>query len=573
MNRHIVYPGQIPLDTDLLNAIQDGYYGLGWIAESVLGTATAIIGLAVEATSPASMQVTVAPGAIYSLQTVDSSAYGSLGTDGNQFVKQGLSTSTQTLTLTAPATVGYSVNYLVQVAFSETDTDAVILPYYNASDPSTAWSGPANAGTSQNTVRQDGCVIQLKAGTPAATGSQTTPSADAGYTGVYVITVANGQTTITSSNISLLATAPYFPTLPQVPGKVQNSEWTYATAGGTSNSLTASISPIPSAYKAGLGVLLKIATTNTGAATLNLNGLGAKTITRADGLALQAGDLKSGSVVRFVYDGANFQVLGLSKKIVLSVDTTFYVSTAGSDSTGDGSSAAPWATIQKAADFLAEYVDAAGFTITIQLATAGTYNGAVSFSKPIAGVGNGNPVVILGSVGSGASYIVQNTSGTALSSSASVVEISGLTIIGTGSMAAACITASTTGGIIKIGAGVIFGATQGTHMLAYYGGFINVEASYTISGGGTIHCSAASGGIILFTQLITVTVSGTPAFSSYFVTAVAAAIDCRSVTFSGSATGTRYFANVGGTINTNGGGANYFPGNAAGSTANGGVYV
>ncbi len=354
---------------------------------------------------------------------------------------------------------------------------------------------------------------------------------------------------------------------------IQGGQTNYVAAGGTPNALTATLSPAPASLFAGLIFLLKIGSTNTGTATLNLNGLGAKAIIRADGYALQAGDLPAGAIVCFAYDGTSFQVLGLSGKLVLATDTTFYVSTAGSDSTGDGSSAAPWATIQKAADFLAEYVDAAGFNITIQLAVAGTYNGAVSFSKPIAGVGNGNPVVILGSVGSAASYIVQNTSGTGLASSASVVKISGLTIIGTGSTAAACITASTTGGIIKIGAGVIFGATQGTHMLAYYGGFINVEASYTIAGGGVIHCSAATGGIILFSQLITVTVSGTPAFSSYFVTAVAAAIDCRSVTFSGSATGTRYFANVGGTINTNGGGANYFPGSGAGSTSNNGTYV
>jgi hypothetical protein len=38
-------------------------------------------------------------------------------------------------------------------------------------------------------------------------------------------------------------------------------------------------------------------------------------------------------------------------------------------------------------------------------------------------------------------------------------------------------------------------------------------------------------------------------------------------------TGKRYLSQDGGIISTNGGGANYFPGTAAGTTANGGVYA
>jgi hypothetical protein len=41
---------------------------------------------------------------------------------------------------------------------------------------------------------------------------------------------------------------------------------------------------------------------------------------------------------------------------------------------------------------------------------------------------------------------------------------------------------------------------------------------------------------------------------------------------SGGATGKRYVAELNGVINTFGGGANYFPGNVAGTTATGGQY-
>jgi hypothetical protein len=45
------------------------------------------------------------------------------------------------------------------------------------------------------------------------------------------------------------------------------------------------------------------------------------------------------------------------------------------------------------------------------------------------------------------------------------------------------------------------------------------------------------------------------------------------VTFSGNATGARYSALLNGVLYTGGGGANYFPGNAAGSTGSGGQYL
>ena len=52
-----------------------------------------------------------------------------------------------------------------------------------------------------------------------------------------------------------------------------------------------------------------------------------------------------------------------------------------------------------------------------------------------------------------------------------------------------------------------------------------------------------------------------------------AAISAYSITFSGSATGQRYNASQNSVINTYGGGASYFPGNAAGATATGGQYA
>jgi hypothetical protein len=83
-----------------------------------------------------------------------------------------------------------------------------LLPYYNSANPAMPFSGLGNNGLTQNTVRKGVAVVTVKAGAAAATGSQVTPAPDAGYIGLYAVTVAFGQTTITAGNISTVATAP-----------------------------------------------------------------------------------------------------------------------------------------------------------------------------------------------------------------------------------------------------------------------------------------------------------------------------------------------------------------------------
>lgn len=81
----------------------------------------------------------------------------------------------------------------------------------------------------------------------------------------------------------------------------------YCVAAGTANAITASLGTSPSAYMEGMVVRVKIATTNTGAVTINLNGLGAKNIVSSTGSPLAAGDLPAGAIIELRYDGTNFQ--------------------------------------------------------------------------------------------------------------------------------------------------------------------------------------------------------------------------------------------------------------------------
>ena len=210
MDRKIIYPGAIPLETDLLATNRNAMVAIAALTNDLLGSSTSVGGLPCTPTSTPSMSVLVGAGTIYSLQNLDGTAYSSLGADTtHQVVKQGIMLDPATLSCPAPATVGYSVNYLVQATFQEVDSNAVVLPYYNASNPAVAYSGPGNSGATQATDRLGQVVLSAKAGIAATTGTQTTPAPDAGYVGLWVVTVAHGQTTITSGNIAKATGAPF----------------------------------------------------------------------------------------------------------------------------------------------------------------------------------------------------------------------------------------------------------------------------------------------------------------------------------------------------------------------------
>lgn len=89
---------------------------------------------------------------------------------------------------------------------------------------------------------------------------------------------------------------------------VQNNQYTYVAAGGTSSALTATLSPVPTSLVAGMEVNLLISSINPGAATLSVNGLGAQTIVRPNGDSLIQGDLLPSRIRKFVYDGTNWQL-------------------------------------------------------------------------------------------------------------------------------------------------------------------------------------------------------------------------------------------------------------------------
>lgn len=213
MDRQIIYPSQQPSADHLLLASKFGLTALAKACGGFLGDASTVVtGFAAAPTSPASLTVNIAAGAMYTPAAIDSGAYSTVAADTTVVLKQALSLAVTPLAFTAPATAGQSVNYLVQAAYQEVDTDNKVLPYFNSANPQQPYSGSGNNGLPQPTRRASQVVLSIKAGTAATTGSQTTPPPDAGYIGLHVVTVANGQTTITSGSIVRYANASFVDT-------------------------------------------------------------------------------------------------------------------------------------------------------------------------------------------------------------------------------------------------------------------------------------------------------------------------------------------------------------------------
>ena len=218
MDRQIVYPGSIPLDTDLLGAQRNTMVALGALAQCVLGTNVIVSGLVCTPTTPASLQVLVGPGSLTAPLPLDSSPYGSLPAEpALTIMKSGINLNSTAFTVAPPPSSGQVLTWLVEAAFAEQDTAPVVLPYYNAANPAQPFSGTGNNGSAQPTLRQDSVAVQCKPGTPGPAGSQTIPGVDQGWVGLWLITLAYGDTAVTAANISAVPGAPFLPfQLPQL---------------------------------------------------------------------------------------------------------------------------------------------------------------------------------------------------------------------------------------------------------------------------------------------------------------------------------------------------------------------
>jgi hypothetical protein len=84
----------------------------------------------------------------------------------------------------------------------------------------------------------------------------------------------------------------------------------YAVATGSADNYAVTLTPAATEYVDGMAVAVKINVDNTGASTINVNGLGAKAIKKPNGNDVSAGNLKAGSIYTLRYNGTNFILQG-----------------------------------------------------------------------------------------------------------------------------------------------------------------------------------------------------------------------------------------------------------------------
>lgn len=101
-----------------------------------------------------------------------------------------------------------------------------------------------------------------------------------------------------------------------------NNKFTYIAAGGTGNAITLTLPYSPGSYTTGLIVRFKATANNTGATTINVNGLGAKNLYKYTAGTLGnivTGDIINGGMYEAMYDGTQFQLLTLQNAGITTV--------------------------------------------------------------------------------------------------------------------------------------------------------------------------------------------------------------------------------------------------------------
>lgn len=153
---------------------------------------------------------------------------------------------------------------------------------------------------------------------------QTNPTANLPMAGYKLTGLGNGSANTDSATL----------------GQVQSNTVSLIGSISGTNTITGSLSPAIAAYAAGQMFWFVAANANTGATTININSLGAKSITKNGTTALAANDIKSGQTVVIVYDGTQFQLIGSSLAgITTSAVTALGINAGDSVTSGTGNTA------------------------------------------------------------------------------------------------------------------------------------------------------------------------------------------------------------------------------------------
>jgi hypothetical protein len=161
---------------------------------------------------------------------------------------------------------------------------------------------------------------------------------------------------------------------------LQHNAEKYAADNEATDTYVITLAPAPTSYTNGMVVYFYAKTVNTGAASLNVNGLGAKTIVKEKDTTLANGDIKAGQLVAVIYDGTNFQMIS---PVGVPPITTAYVPTITSGVTSQDVSATGAVNIAHRLGGIPKQVRitmmyASNSASVTQMSSIGNYNGVTT---------------------------------------------------------------------------------------------------------------------------------------------------------------------------------------------------
>lgn len=280
----------------------------------------------------------------------------------------------------------------------------------NYSIPNSFTSGTTIASADMNTNFTD---VATALTASIAKDGQTTPSANLPMGGYKHTNVA-----VASSRTDYARAS-----------QVMDASLTWPTVGGTGDAITLTHSPAFTAYATGMVIRFKAGAGNTGAVTVNVDGIGAKSIKTLAGAALASGDLAAGYIVNATYDGTDFRLHApIASGIITGV-------TAGTGLSGGGTSGSVTVNLANTAVAAGAYgsasavpvitVDAQGRLTAASTASLGLSSISMSTSRLLGRTTAGSGAIEEISVGTGLTL-----SGGSLSASS----VGGATLIASGSL-------------------------------------------------------------------------------------------------------------------------------------------
>lgn len=269
-------------------------------------------------------------------------------------------------------------------------------------------------------------------------------------------------------------------------------------------------------------------------------------------------------------------------RLRLTANLDLYVATTGNDA-NPGTVDASFRNIQTAINYVYRALDLAGYSVTIHVAP-GTYTEALYLWGLPFGSGP-YPLCLTGDTTTPANVHITTSNATqnvVQAVGGAGIRIEGFKLSHTTATASAASLIWSAGGAVVWIKSIECGVAPAQHLYALKGGEIATLASdwtradaapYKISGGTRIHALSTTGGVVMASHS-TITLTGTPNFSTAFVKAyMGGGIWFDGCTFSGTATGQRYSIDSFGWVLTAGGGANFLPGNIAGAVDTLGKYT